>query len=135
MRRFVATLSFIFAACCTPALAQPSIAVAPSSIELGTIGAQIVDTTITITNTGSAPLVLERASVPCGCTAARFERNTLAPGESTTLAVTLDSRGKNGDMRSSVTIHSNDARNASVFVPLHATVVRDADQTPVTARP
>src|SRR5687768_13814716 len=110
MRQILFSLALIILVSAS-ALAQPEISVVPASFELGTIGQRIVDTTLVITNRGNQTLVLERASASCGCTAARFGRNTLEPGDTTSVAVTLDGRGKSGDVRTSVTIHSNDARS------------------------
>jgi hypothetical protein len=121
------TLIVLFAlAAATVATAQPAISVTPASIEFGRIGPNRVDTTVVIANRGTDTLTVERLATSCGCTTAPFERRTLAPGESVRVAVSVDARHKNNEVRTSVSVLSSDATAPSVAVPLHATVVRAA---------
>ena len=121
MRNLIGLLAFAAASIAT---AQPSISVTPATIEFGRIGPTRADTTVVIANRGAQPLVIERLVTSCGCTTAPFERRELAPGESVSVAVSVDARHKNNDVRTSVTILSNDSASPRLAVPLHATVVR-----------
>lgn len=126
MRSFIIPFAIALASFAHVA-AQPAVSVSPASVEFGRIGPVRVDTTITIANRGTAQLTIVKAVPSCGCTAGKLERTEIAPGESTTLSLTVDARHKNGDVRTSMTIVSNDPSSPHVVVPLHSIVVRDVE--------
>ncbi|MBU0640800.1 MAG: DUF1573 domain-containing protein [Planctomycetes bacterium] len=69
-----------------------------------------------ITNKGTADLEIDKVHVSCACTAAKPEDKVLPPGESTEMKVEFLTRKKQGDVRSSVVILSNDPEHQrSVF--------------------
>lgn len=53
-----------------------------------------------------------RASTSCGCTAPTLEKTRLAPAESTTLSVSIDTAMKQDSVSKTVTIHSDDSRES-----------------------
>ena len=63
-------------------------------------------------NTGAGPLTITQVKTSCGCTVPELDKKTYMPGESGTLNVTFDPRGKAGAV----------ARNITVFT--------DSDSTP-----
>lgn len=65
---------------------------------------------LTVRNEGSADLVIRDVRTTCGCTVAQPERNTIPPGQTTTIRVEYDTHGKQGDQESKVLIFSNDPR-------------------------
>lgn len=72
-----------------------------------------VQTTFTATNVGSADLIIEKVQPACGCTAGELGQNVLQPGESTTITITFDPKGKSGSIRKLVRILSNDRRGGT----------------------
>ncbi len=69
-------------------------------------------TTYIFRNTGAGPLTVTQVKTSCGCTVAELDKKTYLPGESGTLNVTFDPKGKSGAV----------ARNITVFT--------DSDSTP-----
>lgn len=72
---------------------------------------QPVTTTFPFTNTGSKTLVLTRLQAGCGCTTPVADKTVLQPGESGTITVTFDPKGKSNKQDKKVTIFSNSVRN------------------------
>ena len=64
-----------------------------------------------IKNEGKSDLIIRKVTASCGCTAANPEKNVIAPGESTTLKVVFNSRGKKGRQNKTVTVITNDPKN------------------------
>lgn len=82
--------------------------------DLGQVpGGEPTEKDFTITNVGTAELVIEDASASCGCTAAVVEDSNLGPGESTLIRVSYDPRVNKEQGRfvqKQVRIRSNDAQ-------------------------
>ena len=72
---------------------------------------QTVTTTFPFTNTGSKTLVLNKLQAGCGCTKPVADKTVLQPGESGTITVTFDPKGKSNKQDKKVTIFSNSANN------------------------
>lgn len=72
---------------------------------------QPVTTTFPFTNTGSKTLVLTRLQAGCGCTTPIADKTVLQPGESGTITVTFDPKGKANKQDKKVTIISNAVNN------------------------
>ena len=63
--------------------------------DFGTIkDGESVTHTYVFTNTGTAPFVISNAKGSCGCTVPKWSREPIAPGESSEIVVTFNSRGK-----------------------------------------
>jgi len=67
-----------------------------------------------VTNTGTAPLTLNRCKGSCGCTVPECSGEPIAPGASTIIKVNYDTK-RIGSFNKSVTIESN-AVNAKVKI-------------------
>lgn len=67
----------------------------------------VITRTISYTNTGKFPLVIEQANGSCGCTVAEFPKEPLEPGESAELEVEFNSKGRPGAHTKSVIIEAN----------------------------
>ncbi|MCB0699811.1 MAG: DUF1573 domain-containing protein [Chitinophagales bacterium] len=61
-------------------------------------------------NTGNSPLLISNAMGSCGCTAPKYPREAVKPGESGVIEVVFDSGGKQGHQEKSVTITTNSQR-------------------------
>ncbi|MCG6925855.1 MAG: DUF1573 domain-containing protein [Acidobacteria bacterium] len=102
----------------------PRIRVEPESFDFGKV---LPDRTLRkefrLRNLGDEALVIERISKSCGCTAAATEVSTLAPGESTPLRVTVETRTASGTIEHEVLVQSNDSKTPTLKIRLRATVV------------
>jgi hypothetical protein len=81
-----------------------------------------VTTTFPFTNTGSKTLVLSRLQAGCGCTTPIADRTILQPGESGTITVTFDPKGKANKQDKKVTIFSNSVKNPEKAFWIRSTV-------------
>ena len=66
-----------------------------------------VSHTFKFTNTGSAPLLINRVQTTCGCTVPKWPREPIAPQASGEISATFNSTGKQGIQNKAITIHSN----------------------------
>ena len=66
-----------------------------------------VEHTFAFENTGDEPLIITNVRVTCGCTATKWPREPLAPGEKRTLTVQFNSAGKKGRQNKVITVISN----------------------------
>ncbi len=66
-----------------------------------------VSHTFTLTNSGSAPLIISNVAATCGCTVPKWPKEPIAPGETAQVEVSFNSRGKMGKQNSVVRIYSN----------------------------
>jgi Protein of unknown function (DUF1573) len=58
-------------------------------------------------NTGAGPLTITQVKPSCGCTIPELAKKTYMPGESGTLDVTFDPRGKHGAVARSITVFTD----------------------------
>lgn len=90
----------------------PHINFVTSSYDFGDITqGDKVAYTFEFTNDGDAPLVISNVRTTCGCTASNWPREAIAPGESSKIDVTFNSRGKIGHQNKVITIMSNASNN------------------------
>lgn len=64
-----------------------------------------------VKNEGKSDLIIRKVTASCGCTAVKPQKNVITPGESTTLKVVFNSRGKKGKQNKTVTVITNDPKN------------------------
>ncbi|TAH08745.1 MAG: DUF1573 domain-containing protein [Runella slithyformis] len=58
-------------------------------------------------NAGEFPLIINNVSTSCGCTVPQWPRDPIAPGESASIVVKFNSRGKVGSQAKAVSIYAN----------------------------
>ncbi len=75
---------------------------------------------ITITNTGNTILQIDNVEASCGCTVPELTKDTLAPGEKTTLKITFSAPNRIGKEVKFVTLFSNG--NAMKVITVEAIV-------------
>ena len=104
--------------------ASPRIVVDPATRDLGEVLQQPLNVSFTVRNQGDAPLRVERVTSSCGCTEAVIDQDTIPPGESTQLRVTLDPTEDNlsGDQVRVIYLRSNDPETPEVEVELRANI-------------
>lgn len=78
------------------------------------------------TNTGSEPLMISDAKGSCGCTVPSWPRTPIAPGESSNIDVTYDTK-RVGPISKSVTIMSNAVNTPVKVIRISGTVLAGPD--------
>lgn len=127
-RRFVlgalaAALLAVTAAAADEAGGAPQIRVEPESFDFGkALPGKTLRKEFTLRNFGDQDLVLEGVSTTCGCTAALPKDKTIAPGGSTLLRVTLETRSYSGRIERRVLVRSNDPSTPRLEIRLIVTV-------------
>lgn len=101
-----------------PAWAAPTVSVPTPDHDFGTIyQGENVRHAFRFSNSGNAPLTVEKVSSSCGCTAALASAKTLAPGESGEIQTSFDSTRFRGAISKTVYLYTNDP--AQPMVQLH----------------
>ena len=59
------------------------------------------------TNTGAEPLILDKCKGSCGCTVPQCPKNPIAPGESGSIEVKFNSKGKKNKQTKKITVTAN----------------------------
>ncbi len=77
----------------------------------------------TFTNAGKGPLIINSVTTSCGCTASKYSRKPVAPGQSGTIEIVFDSSGYNGPQRKTATVRSN-ASQPYVLLQIKGEVVQ-----------
>lgn len=67
----------------------------------------IVEHTFAFTNDGDHDLIITNAKGSCGCTIPYYPTEPIAPGETSEIKVSFNSKGKHGVQRKTVTITAN----------------------------
>lgn len=78
--------------------------------------------TFQLTNTGKRNLVIRTIRASCGCTAITPSKEVIAPGETIPIKVVFDSTGKKGRQSKTVTVITNDPRNATATLRLSSNI-------------
>ncbi len=105
------------------AIAAPVIRVEPLHIDFGDMKQnEAKQATLTIANEGDAPLNIRNVETTCGCTVAELAKDTLGPGESTTIAVDFNSKSFQGPQTKFINIFSDDPKLGDVDVMITADV-------------
>lgn len=85
---------------------------------------------VLLTNTGSDTLKITNVQPTCGCTNAPLRKDVLAPGESTSIMVTLAISNYDGPIHKVIRVFSNDPSKSVVELNLKATIQRDVFVSP-----
>jgi hypothetical protein len=108
--RVVATIEEYFPPMTAEELAEaPKLEIENTTYDFGTIKQDDkVSTEFLFTNTGKSALNIRSVKTNCGCTVSKLAKETLQPGETGTIQVTFDSRGRRGLQQKLITVFSND---------------------------
>jgi len=87
------------------------------------------ESVFTVTNSGSAPLIISRCKGSCGCTVPACPKEPIAPGASASISVKYDTK-RVGPINKSVTIESNATNSPVKVVRIKGTVQASASGTP-----
>ena len=90
------------------AYAAPRVVCAKSAYEFAlTNGQSLVEHAFELDNTGDVPLVIEKVRACCGASV-KLSLQTIPPASHAVLDVSMDLRGKTGQIRKSIYVHTND---------------------------
>ena len=94
----------------------PVISFKETSHDFGkVIQGEIVSYAFHFTNTGKSDLLIADVSASCGCTATKYPKEPVKPGEEKVIEVTFDSSGREGYEYKTVTIAANTQPNTTVI--------------------
>ena len=111
-------------------LLQPKLVLQQTSYDFGDIKqGEKVSHDFVLSNSGGDLLTISNVSASCGCTAAKPEKNELAPGESTNLTVSFNSSGRRGKQNKTIRIFSNDPQNPEMVLTITGVVVLPGEGT------
>lgn len=98
----------------------PKITLSKSALNYGNVTkGKKVKSTIMFTNNGKSDLVIRKVNSTCGCTVVKTKKNTIKPGNSGKLIVTLDTSEKDFNQNNMITLICNDPNK-----PVHNIQVR-----------
>ena len=105
---------------------MPNIEFERTSYDAGSvIEGEKVEVAYVFTNTGQSDLVIESVKASCGCTASSPKDLVIAPGASSEIMATFDSRGREGTQNKSITVRTNDPDQSTIILRLMVEVERD----------
>lgn len=109
---------------------QTTIKFAEPSHDFGKIKqGDIAKHTFRFTNTGTEPLVLTRVKPSCGCTAPKWTREEVAPGEEGMIDIAFNSGGKRGMQSKSVVVTGN-FEERTIVLRFKGEVVIEVEEAP-----
>lgn len=76
----------------------------------------------TLTNTGKSELIIRKTKASCGCTAVTLGQKSIAPGQSTVIRTTFDSKGKSGRQYKTITVITNDPKNPETLLTINGNI-------------
>ncbi|MCM2264727.1 MAG: DUF1573 domain-containing protein [Desulfuromonadales bacterium] len=114
-----------------PVWAAPAASVPQPDHDFGTIyQGENVRHAFSFSNSGNAPLTIEKVSSSCGCTAALASAKTLAPGESGEIQTSFDSTRFRGAISKTVYLYTNDPAQPMVQLHLNGNVQEEVSLDP-----
>lgn len=99
--------------------------VSGETVDWGDVPPSDLSETVVIKNAGGDTLRLSGVDAACGCTTAPLHKTTLAPGDTTQIAVTVAAGNFTGPQHKTITIKSDDPERPNVVVGLKANIIRD----------
>jgi hypothetical protein len=88
----------------------------------------------TLSNGGDAPLVVDKVTTSCGCTAAVIKEKTVPPGGQTEIRVELNTTNRPGRQHKSADVMTNDPKSPRTRLEIQAEVVPQLAFEPQFAR-
>ncbi len=78
-------------------------------------------------NESQKTLNIKSVNTSCGCTVSEVQKNTLQPGEETSIGVTFNSKGYSGAVQQFVYVNTDDPDNPIIKFTIKAEVVKSVD--------
>lgn len=101
-----------------------------NTFDWGNVKPATLTTTLKVKNIGSGILTIKDVKKSCGCTTPTVAKNTLAPGETTDIGISVTASTSTGPIQKSITIITDGAETPSVAVTLKANILRDVTVFP-----
>jgi hypothetical protein len=96
-------------------LKKADITFANSTHDFGTIRQnEPVSHSFYLTNTGNAPLIINKVSTSCGCTATEYPKEAILPGKSAAIVITYNAAAT-GAFSKSATVYHNASDEVTVL--------------------
>ena len=67
----------------------------------------VVEHTYSFKNAGEFPLIINNVGVSCGCTASEWPREPVAPGDTSSIKIKFNTKGKAGPQAKTITVFAN----------------------------
>ncbi len=100
------------------------------TVDFGKIKQNVPATaTVTVTNIGTEPLIIEQASPSCGCTVSDYTKAPIAPGKTGTIAATFNAAAV-GPINKSITVKFAGADDVKFIKLTGEVLAADAASTP-----
>jgi hypothetical protein len=87
-------------------------------------------TSVVLKNTGKSKLIITEVKPGCGCTNAPLSKDTLAPSDTASLAITLNVGGNSGRITKQIAISSNDPASPKKYLYLAANIIHPIQLSP-----
>lgn len=81
-----------------------------------------------IENQGKKELIIRNIETSCGCTAVLPDKRVILAGDSGSVAITLNTAGRQGVQHKTISLVTNDWRRSEVMLSIRAEVIRKTDQ-------
>ncbi len=102
---------------------SPKLKLEKNLIDFGHIGnSGKLSIELAIINEGKSDLYIRKIKSTCGCTTTNPDKGVLKPGESSSLNVTFDPKGRSGSQQKLITIFSNDPKASAQRLTVKAFV-------------
>ena len=99
------------------------------NVDFGTlVEGDTVQRNFKFNNAGEFPLIINNVSTSCGCTVPQWPRDPIGPGETASILVKFNSRGKMGPQAKAVSIYAN-TDPAVTEITFRANVTQKVDST------
>ena len=109
----------------------PKIHFSATTFDFGKVNVgSVVRATFDLTNTGTAPLEIKDVRPGCGCTSAGTWERRIEPGNTTTLALQLNTANFGGTLSKSATVTCNDPAQPTVTLIIKGDVWKPIDVQP-----
>ncbi len=126
MNRYLLTLMAFVLFGAAAAFAQPRLEiVGGNTYNWGNVprGDDSLTARIELRNAGDKELKIDTVRPSCSCTAAPLDKKNLKPGESTYMNVTLNVKGKSGNIQKNITLTTNDPKKPNTYLTLKTKIV------------
>ncbi|HSD63319.1 MAG TPA: DUF1573 domain-containing protein, partial [Ignavibacteriaceae bacterium] len=118
------TFVVVFAAIGFAQIVPPKVSTQQMQYDFGTVPrGEHVKHSFVVSNVGGDLLEINDVRASCGCTAAKPEKDKLAPGESTNILVDFNSTGRSGKQTKIITVKTNDPDSPEIKFTLTGSVV------------
>ena len=129
MKKLILLLTMSFLGMQTIAVAQnssasePKISFKETTHDFGTVQEGPDYTySFTVSNSGTAPLIIDKVNSPCGCTVPEWTKSPIMPGKSGEIKAIFHSAGRLGAFTKTLSVETNEPGDKQSFVTIKGEV-------------